>query len=159
DVTVTTVDNASSTLDYISDQLGLLDGRTAITYIRTMYEQYGTVPGYVGPTMANGGVVDGYADGGVVIRAAEVGPEILHYANGGTAVMPYDGLYSVPVGSYISPAHASASRIGGAGVTIDFSGAVFHNTSRAEMNAWAREDFVPMIERSFEDRRTGMGGA
>lgn len=147
-VTVSAVDNASSVLNGVALTIAGLDGTKAVTYIETIFSSQG-VRGQM-----NGGVVDGYADGGVVIRAAEVGPEILHYANGGTAVLPYDGLYSVPVGSYISPAHASASRIGGAGVSVTFTGN-FYGSNRMELDEWADSHLVPAFVDAINDERRG----
>lgn len=155
--TVELVDNASSTLDYITSQLGLLDGKAATTYIRTMYETYGTIPGYVGPTMFTGGYVGEYAAGGLLFRGGELGPEIAHFANGGTALLPRDGYYTAPSGTYISPNNAVSNNYGG--ITVDFTGAVFHNTSRDEMNAWAREDFLPMIQQGARNFKVGQGVA
>ena len=145
--TVDLVDNASGPLAGIRQTIANLDGTRAITYVETIFSSQG-VRGQM-----NGGVVEAYADGGVVIRAGEIGPEIIHYANGGTAVMPYDGLYSVPVGSYISPAHASQSRLGGSAV-VTFTGN-FYGSNRQELEAWADGYLVPAMVDAINDERRG----
>lgn len=143
--------NSTSAQNMI-DAMSAYDGATLATTYVDVVNRTRSIPGdYLGG-------IAGYANGGMVVELAENGPEILHFASGGTALVPNRGIYEVPAATYVSPNNAIAGN-GYGGITIDFSGAVFHNTSRDEMNAWAREDFVPMIERSLTDRRTGMGGA
>src|SRR5690606_25752591 len=81
--------------------LNLLDGRVATATIQTIYENRG-----IGPSKATGGVVQRYARGGVLTELAEAGPEILHFANGGTAYIGQRGVYAVEPGTYVSPNNA-----------------------------------------------------
>lgn len=153
------VDNATGTIDGVRDLIASTDGMSATTtvtnYVQTILETYER---YFGPTpFAHGGFIPAFANGGVTFRAGEIGAEIAHFPHGGTALIPRDGIYQAPAGTYISPNNAVGNSHGG--INIDFSGAVFHNTSRAEMNAWAREDFLPEIKRAAADLKTGMGVA
>lgn len=62
-------------------------------------------------TGARLGGVMGYARGGVVIEAAEAGAELMHFANGGTALARYRGLYNVPHGTYVDTAPATNAKL------------------------------------------------
>lgn len=104
------------------------------------------------PTMAHGGVVEEYASGGVVIRAGEVGEEIAHFPMGGTALLPRDGLYNVPAGTYISP-HNAVSGYGG--ITINFNGS-FYGSNRQELDEWAEQSLLPTIGEVIDERWEGL---
>ena len=104
--------------------------------------------------MALGGVVQEYASGGVVIRAGEVGPEIAHFANGGTALLPRDGLYSVPSGSYITPNHAVSNYGGDTVFNITVNGGDAEQIKRV-----FTDEIVPGLARAVGDRRVGMGAS
>ncbi len=166
--------NATSTIGIVDESLGALDGSEAWVYayaqdnassvLSTLANTWGGViaTSWIDvvtrnvPGKANGGVVGEYATGGVVIRAGEISPEIISFANGGTAVLPYDGLYSVPEGSYISPGHASTSRLGGGApsVTVNVNGPVFGMSDLVEQ---VSEVLVPVVAGVFEERTRGMG--
>ncbi len=105
-INVVANDQASGVLQGLAANWGGTIATSFIDVITRRYEQ-GT------PGKALGGVVEGYASGGVVIRAGEVGAEIAHFANGGTALLPSDGYYSVPPGTYITPNHAVSNSYGG----------------------------------------------
>lgn len=66
-----------------------------------------------------------------------------------------DGYYNVPAGTYISPNNAVSNSYGGSSITVDFSGAVFNNTSRQEMDAWAETTLVPALVDVLHDERRG----
>ena len=141
-------DYATAGINAAAWALSALDGTVASTTIRTIYENRG-----IGPGMALGGVVQEYASGGVVIRAGEVGPEIAHFANGGTALLPRDGLYSVPSGSYITPNHAMNNSYGGDTVfNITVNGGDADQIKRV-----FTDEIVPGLTRAVGDRRVGMG--
>jgi hypothetical protein len=109
-------DNASSTISSVSSALSALNGRTATTYINTVYTTtYQTIGTPAFAPFAGGGVVDGYADGGIVARMAENGPELLHFPMGGVAVAPSPGIYAVARGTYVDPAPATAHKLSGMG--------------------------------------------
>lgn len=142
-------DYATAGINTAAWALSALDGTVASTTIRTIYESRG-----LGPSQALGGVVQEYATGGVVIRAGEVGPEIAHFANGGTALLPRDGLYSVPSGSYITPNHAINNSYGGHTFNITVNGA----DANFVLDVMEHE-VIPMIARAAADKRVGMGAS
>lgn len=142
-------DYATAGINTAAWALSALDGAVASTTIRTIYESRG-----IGPGMALGGVVQEYASGGVVIRAGEVGPEIAHFANGGTALLPRDGLYSVPQGTYITPNHAINNSYGGHTFNITVNGA----DANFVLDVMEHE-VIPMIARAAADKRVGMGAS
>ena len=72
-----------------------------------------------------GGVVPGYASGGTIARLAEAGPEILDFPNGGRGVAPTDGVYSVPVGTFVHTAPASKAMGLGATRTYIHNGPIY----------------------------------
>lgn len=113
-------DNASGTISSVSSALSALDGRTATTYINTVYTTtYQTVGSPGGMFFGLGGVA-GYADGGVVARMAENGPEMLHFPMGGVAVAPSPGIYAVPRGTYVDTAPATAHKLNSMGGAFTF---------------------------------------
>lgn len=78
-------------------------------------------------------------------------------------------LVSLPRGSYV---HTNAETMrmmnsrsdSGSGqrgddnsIHINFAGATFSNTSRADMEAWAEEELVPLIGQAAANKRVGMG--
>lgn len=142
-------DYATAGINAASWALSALDGAVASTTIRTIYENRG-----IGPSKALGGVVQEYASGGVVIRAGEVGPEIAHFANGGTALLPRDGLYSVPSGSYITPNHAVSNYSGDTVFNITVNGGDADQIKRV-----FTDEIVPGLTRAVGDRRVGMGAS
>jgi HAMP domain-containing protein len=93
---------------------------------------------------ANGGVV-GFATGGMVpVRLAELGPELLHFANGGTAIAPRDGAYMVPEGTLVSTAAASATHIGKnyTGPQIHFAGGMTIVPPTPDMHAQSLSNLI-----------------
>ena len=141
--------------DMASGPLGELAGQWAGS-IATSYIDVITRHSSQGrPGMALGGVVQEYASGGVVIRAGEVGPEIAHFANGGTALLPHDGLYSVPPGTYITPNHAVSNSYGGDTVfNITVNGGDADQIKRV-----FTDEIVPGLTRAVGERRVGMGAS
>ncbi len=108
----------------------------------------------IGPTRLHGGMAE-YALGGnvVPIWAGEAGPEIAHFPTGGMAVLPREGPYNVPQGTFIEPAN---SALGGGGINITFTGN-FYGSNRQELNEWAKNDLLPAIARESERRDVAMG--
>ena len=131
DIDVNANDNATGPIRTARTEAENLDGTTSTINVVAMDYASGVIQGLANtwggtiatsfidvvtrnvPGHALGGVVEGYASGGVVIRAGEVGPEIAHFANGGTALLPSDGFYSVAPGTYITPNHAISNSYGG----------------------------------------------
>jgi hypothetical protein len=118
DITVT--DNASGTIASVKQALLDLDGTTAHTQLQNdifnnTYTNNVVTNTTVGPggnlNGRNGGVM-GYANGGyVTAELAEVGTELARFANGGEALVPRHGLYSIPVGTNILPAPATKAEL------------------------------------------------
>ena len=98
----------SSDLDGVANRLNYLNGKSATFYVNEVRTgiSIGNPSGPGFEELAHGGVV-GYANGGVVARMAEAGPELLRFRDGGTAWAMQDGLYNVPRGTYVTPAPAS----------------------------------------------------
>jgi TP901 family phage tail tape measure protein len=155
---ISVVDNATGPATSIRDLLASLPDHKTTT-ITTVLETY-YAPGGAARPMANalGGTIPAYAAGGVLFRAGELRPEVAHFADGGMALLPYDGYYTAPAGTYISPNYAGNTNTYG-GVSIDLSGSVFHNTSRDDMNAWAANDLLPAIRDELQRVRVGQGMA
>jgi len=117
-------------------------------YATTVYSSIGT-PG-VG--LRHGGV-PGYAHGGIPVELAEAGSELLHFAGGGTMPIYNHGYYTVPPMTYVSPANTRSTER--ASIVVDFSGASFVGTSRAEMDNWAETSLVPNLRKVLQDERAG----
>lgn len=83
----------------------------ATSYINIVTRYFNNGGG--GPGQAQHGMVAGYANGGVIAELAEVGPEIVHFANGGTGIAAQRGLYNLTPGDRVLPANASRGQIGG----------------------------------------------
>lgn len=93
------------------------------TYVNTVYS--GVPAGMGPPGLATGG--------GVTRRLAEDGPEALtRPGHAMRAIAPTDGLYAVPVGTYVSPAGATAGAMRGRGSDegVHFHGPVYITTTR-----------------------------
>lgn len=97
-----------------------------------------------------GGVFDEFANGGVVIRAAEVGPEIAHFPMGGTALLSQDGLYNVPNGTYISPNNAMPESPQG-GQTLVINAPIYGNV-------YGIDDMADALSAAVSKRWRGAGG-
>jgi hypothetical protein len=123
--TANTVDNSSGVLSSITNMLSALNGKVATSYVKTVYSASGTreLP------FAMGGI-PGFASGGVMFRGAEAGPEVLHFAGGGSTPIYHDGIYSAPPNTYVSPANANPGLSGGGmHVNVYVSGSI--TTERA----------------------------
>lgn len=114
--TVNIEDLATGPLYAIMGLVNGLDGRSVTTYVQTVYESVTSDTRF--GAMALGGVA-GFDNGGMVtIRAGEAGIERLDFPNGRYGLAVRDGLYSVPVGTYVNTAPATAAKLGG-GPTIE----------------------------------------
>jgi hypothetical protein len=143
-------DNASGTLSAIASQIFGLNGMTATTYVITEYiSNYSSNMSAVG----HGGVA-GYAVGGVVAEMAEWGPELLHFPNGGVALARDRGLYSVPQGTYVDTAPATAYKLGGGvGVTININGPASWDDAAEQVS----RKIVPAIQRAMREHERSLG--
>ena len=102
------LDGASATVKVYADISSAWSSLTALANTAWSTTVYAGVSASnpSGGSRLHGGVV-GYANGGVVARMAEAGPELLRFRDGGTAWAMQDGLYNVPRGTYVTPAPAS----------------------------------------------------
>jgi hypothetical protein len=143
-------DNASATILNVSSLLSALDGRTSTSYIVTEYiSNYSSNMSAVG----HGGVA-GYAVGGVVAEMAEWGPELLHFPNGGVALARDRGLYSVPQGTYVDTAPATAYKLGGVtSVNININGPSSWDDAAEQVS----RKIVPAIQRAMREHERSLG--
>jgi hypothetical protein len=100
---LTAIDNASGTIGGVSSMLTDLDGKTATTYIDTVYRQFESVIGH-----QHGGIVGAMQNGGVVR------PEDIHFAAhgrmGGSPTWVGEAgpeMVNLPYGSTVWPAASS----------------------------------------------------
>lgn len=102
------LDGASATVKVYADISSAWSSLTALANTAWSTTVYAGVSASnpSGGSRLHGGVV-GYANGGVAIRAGEVMPELMRFANGGTAWAMNDGIYNVPRGTYVTPGPAS----------------------------------------------------
>lgn len=152
-VTLTAIDNASGPANAAQSAINALSSRSVT--LTTYYKTVGSPPsGMIGPTRLHGGMAE-YALGGnvVPIWAGEAGPEIAHFPAGGNVMLPREGPYNVPQGSFIEPANSAR---GGGGINITFTGN-FYGSNRQELNEWAKNDLLPAIARESERRDVAMG--
>ncbi|MDQ3525412.1 MAG: hypothetical protein M3451_10220, partial [Chloroflexota bacterium] len=77
-----------------------------------------------GPYVHGGMVgVPHFAGGGMVpFWAGENGPELAHFAGGGTALLSHEGLYAAPPMAYISPNNVVSNEYGGHTFNIAVTG-------------------------------------
>src|SRR5690606_29994073 len=103
----------------------------------------------VGVTAQHGGIPS-YATGGVLFRGAEGNrPEIAHFANGGTALLPRDGLYRAPPMTYISPHNSSTS---------DGGDTIYETTElHIHGNVYGIDDLAEAFEGAVSRRRRAYG--
>lgn len=146
-LTINAADHASGAINAVNDMT--VNDKYMTIYATTVYSSIGT-PGL---GLRHGGIA-GYAHGGIPVELAEAGSELLHFAGGGTMPIYNHGYYTVPPMTYVSPANTGTA--GGRGdVYIDFSGATFNGTSRAEMDNWAETSLVPNLRKVLQDERAG----
>lgn len=137
-------DHATATLQNISALLNGLQDRTVTVT---------TINQTLNPFMMLGGVA-GYAGGGVVIRAGEAGPERLDFPNGMHGLAVTDGLYNVPVGTYVNTAPATATgNHGGITVNVTVNGSVGVD----DLTEQVTRQLVPALQRAIKINRTGHG--
>jgi hypothetical protein len=150
-----TVDNASGILGNVSSMLTNLNGRTVTTYVNTVYR--GTNVGVQGYREMHGGI-PGYASGGTVIPiwAGEAGPEIAHFAGGGSAWLPREGAYAVPPGTYIEPANSARGEMGGVALAVNIYGNVYGMDDLTEQ---VTRQLVPTLADELRRHRIAAGVA
>jgi hypothetical protein len=141
------IDNASSGIGAIAAQLYALDGFTATTYVQTLQT------GLTG-IFRHGGVA-GYAHGGVIAELAEGNrTELLHFATGGVLPISQNGIYDIPVGTYVSPHNAVGDTGNHPSIVVNISGP-FNNTDEAAMDRWAQQRLIPAFRGVLQDTRRG----
>lgn len=144
-VTLSATDNASGV---ISGAQGLANAFSG-TYVATLVSRYVTEGSPLGISQRHGGI-PGYAGGGVLFEAGEAGPELLHFAGGGMALLPHHGLYEAPAGSYVSPSNTyDYSQHQQSGDTIELH---IHG------NVYGIDDLADGLAGALAQRRRGHGG-
>jgi hypothetical protein len=101
----------------------------------------------------HGGMIPGYAHGGVLFEAGEAGPEIAHFAGGGMAHLPTHGFYEGPPNTYISPANASTGN-GGLTLNVNVNGPVF---GIADLTEQVMREMGPALEAASRQHARSMG--
>ena len=152
---VSLIDGATSGLQNIAGLLASLDGQVATTYVQTVNQ---TIQQTLNP-FGNGGVA-GYASGGVVAKMAEWGPELLHFPNGGVALARNPGIYSVPQGTYVDTAPATAEKLGGMG--RPFIGELHVHTNGTNARQMAEDvarELVPAFAQMLRQHDASLGWA
>lgn len=113
DITMTGVETAIGNAHAIANAINEIPtDRTSTISVVTAYSSTGTPP----VNRLHGGI-PGFASGGVPFWGAEAGPELLHFATGGTAPIFREGAYAVPPMTYVSPANANPG-LGQGGMTV-----------------------------------------
>ncbi|MDQ3539936.1 MAG: hypothetical protein M3440_04545, partial [Chloroflexota bacterium] len=104
-----------------------------------------------GPNERHGGMA-GYALGGnvVPIWAAEAGPEIEHFAGGGSALIPREGLHMARQGSFIEPANSARASISEPGPTGDVHLHIYGHV-------YGIDDLAAAFEGAIDQRRRAFG--
>lgn len=151
DKTLTIHGSNQAAIDAINtvNNMAVYDKTMTISVV-TAYSSVGTPSGF--SAFQHGGIPR-KAHGGVPVTLAEVGPELLHFANGGTMPIYGHGNYTVPPMTYVSPANTRS--VGGPSIVVDLSGSTFVGTSRAQMDDWAKTSLIPSIRRVIQDERMG----
>jgi hypothetical protein len=148
--TIGVVDNATGVIYGAINALGDFAGRTATAYIQTIDL------GVSGTRRGLGGVAS-YATGGMVrAEMAEWGPELLHFPNGGVALARDRGIYSVPQGTYVDTAPATAQKLGGMGspaISIHIHGPSSWDDAAEQVS----RKLVPAIQRAMREHDRSLG--
>jgi hypothetical protein len=148
-------DNATPALYQAISLLNAMDGRSVTAYIHTVSTFSGSSLSPLG--YAHGGVVDGYAAGGVVAQMAEYGPEMLHFPNGGVALARSPGIYNIPQNTYVDTADSTASKLGGfsRGVVVNLT--INGNVGIDDIAEQVTRQLVPAIQRASSAYLRGYG--
>lgn len=136
-----------------------VEDKTMTINVVTSYSTIGTPP----KATEHGGLL-AYANGGLIPHIAGEGsrpggpyrPEIAHYANGGMAVLPFEGLYANPPGTYISPAPANPGA--GRGALVNIEQIVIGAGADPSMARTITKEIVMRLDRALEhlDRTGGL---
>jgi len=105
-----------------------VNDKTMTISVVTQYSTVGSPPS--GISVARHGGIPAYASGGVVFRGGEAGLELAHFAGGGIAPLPWDGLYMAPAGTRIEPHNSVVTKlqpggVGGYTVVVNVNAPVF----------------------------------
>jgi hypothetical protein len=120
--------------------------KTMTINVVTAYSTTGTPP----KATRHGGI-PGYATGGVLFEAGEAGPEIAHFAGGGSAVLPSHAYYVAPQGTYIEPANSARGKLGGGPLVHIENITIGAGADPASAQAIVRE-IVTRLDRALEHR-------
>lgn len=137
-VAIEATDNASGKISAASSALAHIEGQMSTMFVAADTSDaeagIGWAQGYNGTVLATSyidivtrtstvnygggsglaerhGGIPAYASGGVLFRGGEAGPELAHFAGGGTALLPRDDLYIAPAGTVIEPANSAATKL------------------------------------------------
>ena len=149
-------DQASAKVYAAIGALNEFDGRVATSYITTYVQTIGDFIGSGTSPLGNrhGGVA-GYAHGGVIAELAEGNrTELLHFATGGVLPISQNGIYDIPVGTYVSPHNAVGDTGNHPSIVVNISGP-FNNTDEAAMDRWAQQRLIPAFRGVLQDTRRG----
>ena len=141
------VDNASSVIGDAISFLSSVDGYSATVYLNTV-----NTTAYRTIQASRHGGIPTYAHGGVIAELAENGPEMLHFANGGTAPVFNRGIYGLPDHTYVSPSNTGSVSYGGTTFNITVNGGDVESIRRV-----FADEIVPKIQSAVHEQRRGMG--
>ncbi|MDQ3689120.1 MAG: hypothetical protein M3406_03625 [Chloroflexota bacterium] len=150
-VSLNATDNASGAVSAAQRMINSLSGKTVTNTIITKFQTIGS-PALRGrfDRDAHGGVPT-FASGGMVpFWAGENGPEVAHFAGGGSALLPHEGLYAAPPMTYISPNNAVSNSYGG-----DTHGDTYE--LHVHGNVYGIDDLADAMEGALVQRRRGFG--
>lgn len=141
--------DAAANIYALKDALAVIDGATATTTLNNVTNNISREIKEVIPAMHGGS----FAHGGIVTaRLAEAGPELVSFANGGSALVMRAGFYGLPGGSFVTPAPESRERTRGMG------GITFTLNNYGPINGiGGLDDVFAEAERLLRARFTGLG--
>ncbi|MGB3305498.1 MAG: hypothetical protein WBA63_04875 [Thermomicrobiales bacterium] len=150
--------DAVANINAVISALDSVYSKTVVLDVVTQYTTIGS-PSAGARGVARHGGVPGYAMGGVLFEAGEAGPEMAHFAGGGTALIPDHGLYVAPPHTYIEPANSVATKLspGTDGPLVNIEQLIVGaGATPADADAIARE-IITRLERALEHRLRGGG--
>lgn len=145
--------DASSATSAIN-KISAYDGDVLATSYYDVVTRYYSTGSAAGRGPNRHGGVAGYAHGGVISELAEAGPEIVHFATGGTAMAATRGLYNLSPGDYVSSAPASRGSGQAPSVNIYFTGTVI---GVQDLYDEVTENIAPALVEVLNDHRAGLG--
>lgn len=146
--------DAVANINAVIDAMNSVYSKTVVLDVVTQYTTVGT-PAAGARGVARHGGIPGYAHGGVLFEGGEAGPELAHFATGGTALLPSHALYLAPPHTYISPNNTGSARHDAPFVNIEQL-VVGGNTTPADAGEIATM-IVNSLDRAIEHRLRGGG--